>query len=163
MPLLFDLVLRTFVVMTTLVVASRLFGLRSFAQMSGFDFPVVLATGAVLASTVTNPQQPVWIPALAIVALFVWQMVLAPLRQRFALVAGAVDNRPRLVMKDGQVLDDNLRKGGMTRSDLWAKLREANVAKLDQVRIAVVESTGEVTVIHGADEVSPELLEDVRG
>ncbi|MBY8965384.1 YetF domain-containing protein [Algiphilus sp.] len=162
LPLLIDLIGRTFLMMFAIILASRLFGLRSFSQMSGFDFPVAVALGSVLASAVTAPDQPVWVPILAVAALFSWQMIVAPLRQRFRKLERVVDNLPLLVMEDGKVLDDNLRIGGMTRFDLWAKLREANVARIDDVKIAVIEAAGEFTVVYGADEVSPELLEDVR-
>ena len=161
-PPLFDLIVRTFLIMFAIIAASRIFGLRSFSKMSGFDFPVAVALGSVLASAVTAPDQSVWVPILAIVALFIWQMIVAPLRQRFRKLERVVDNRPLLVMEDGKVLDDNLRLGGMTRFDLWAKLREANVARVEDVRIAVIEAAGEFTVVYGTDEVSPELLEDVR-
>lgn len=157
-----DLIARTFLMMLAIILASRLFGLRSFSKMSGFDFPVAVALGSVLATAVTAPDQPLWVPILAIAALFCWQMLVAPLRQRFRKLERAVDNQPLLVMEGGKVLDDNLRIGSMTRSDLWAKLREANVAKLDQVKIAVIEASGEFTVVYGSDTVSPELLEDVR-
>lgn len=162
LPLLFDLVLRTFLVMFAIILASRVFGLRSFSQLSGFDFPIAVAFGSVLASAITTPDQSIWVPILAVAALFCWHMIVAPLRQRFPKLERAVDNQPLLVMEDGKVLDENLRIGSMTRFDLWAKLREANVAKLDQVKIAVIEASGEFTVVYGSDTVSPELLEDVR-
>lgn len=162
MPLLFDLILRTFLMMFAIILASRIFGLRSFSQMSGFDFPVAVALGSVLASAVTTPDQSLWVPILAIAALFSWNMIVAPLRQRFRRLERVVDNLPLLVMQDGEVLDDNLRLGGMTRFDLWAKLREANVARIEDVKIAVIEAAGEFTVVYGAHDVSPELLEDVR-
>lgn len=161
-PLLLDLTLRTFLVMIVILLASRIFGLRSFSKMSGFDFSVTVAFGAVLATALTTPKQTIWIPVTAVLALFIWQMVMSALRKRFQKVAQAVDNVPLLLMEDGKVLGDNLQRGGMTRADLWAKLREANVAKLDEVKIAVLETTGEVTVVFGSNEVSAELLEDVQ-
>ncbi len=161
-PLLVDLILRAFMVMFVILLASRIFGLRSFSKMSGFDFSVTVALGAVLATALTNPEEPILLSVAAIVTLFIWQMVISPLRQRFRTVQRALDNLPLLLMEDGKVLFENLKLGGMTRDDLWAKLREANIAKLDDVKIAVLETTGEVTVIGGAGEVSPELLENVR-
>jgi uncharacterized membrane protein YcaP (DUF421 family) len=51
-------------------------------------------------------------------------------------------------------------------ADLRAKLREANVARFEQVRAVVMESTGDVTVLHDSPEVPPiddALLADVGG
>lgn len=162
MPLLVDLTLRAFLVMFAILLGSRIFGLRSFSKMSGFDFSITVAFGAVLSAAMMDRSQSIWVPFAAIAALFIWQMAMSPLRQRFGTVARAIDNMPLLLMEDGRILAQNLKLGGMTRDDLWAKLREANVTRLDEVRIAVLEATGEVSVVYGTEEISPELLENVR-
>jgi uncharacterized membrane protein YcaP (DUF421 family) len=161
-PLLLDLTLRAFLVMAVILLASRIFGLRSFSKMSGFDFSVTVAIGSVLGIAVTSPDQSVVLPIMAIVALFIWKMVVSPLRKRFRKVEHVLDNMPLLVMEDGKVLNENLQRGGMTRADLWAKLRAAHVARLEDVKIAVLETTGDVTIVFGSADISPELLEDVR-
>jgi uncharacterized membrane protein YcaP (DUF421 family) len=65
-------------------------------------------------------------------------------------------------MENGRILDDNLAKGQITRGDLFSKLREANALKLSMVRAVVLEETGEVSVLHGSDEIDDVLLEGVR-
>jgi uncharacterized membrane protein YcaP (DUF421 family) len=78
----------------------------------------------------------------------------------------AVDNAPSLVMAGPDILHENMRKVRMTKDDLYAKLREANVTRLEQVRAVVVESTGDVSVLHADPESAPidtELLRNVQG
>jgi len=58
-----------------------------------------------------------------------------------------------------------LRAVRMTEDDLYAKLREANVTRWDQVRAVVMESTGDVSVLHADPEAPPleaGLLHGVR-
>ncbi len=50
----------------------------------------------------------------------------------------------------------------MTRSDVYAKLREANVIALDQALAVVLESTGNVSVLHGDGPLDRRLLDGVR-
>jgi len=50
----------------------------------------------------------------------------------------------------------------VTRSDLMAKLREANVLRFDAVRAVVLETTGDISVMHG-DHLEQELVDGVRG
>ena len=60
----------------------------------------------------------------------------------------------------------NLRRANMTETDLQAKLRAANVTQLEQVRAVVVESTGDVSVLHAppdAPAIDDTLLADVKG
>lgn len=59
-----------------------------------------------------------------------------------------------------------MREARITRGDLLAKLRDANVLRLDRVRAAVVASTGDISVLHdsgsGVADLEEELLERVR-
>lgn len=72
----------------------------------------------------------------------------------------ATDNRPMFLFYDGVVLDENLALARVTQAELMSKLREANALDIKEVRAVVLESTGDISVLHGKD-VSPELLEGV--
>ncbi len=146
------------------IVSTRLAGVRSFAKMSGFDFAMTIAVGSVLASTAMSPSVPVPVGVTVLAVLFGVQWGLAKLRVVFPPFSKLLDNEPVLVMKEGEILEDNLARCGVTRDDLASKLREANVLRLDHVRAVIVETTGDVTVLHGdpAVELSPEIFRGVR-
>jgi uncharacterized membrane protein YcaP (DUF421 family) len=148
-----------------LILYTRLVGLRSFSKMSGFDFAITVAVGSVFAS-VTLWQKPTLVDgAVALGALFGLQFVVGTLRKRLPGVTAAIDNAPLLLMDGPEVRADNLRRANMTESDLRAKLREANVTQLDQVRAVVMESTGDVSVLHAPPDEPPideSLLGDVE-
>ena len=67
-------------------------------------------------------------------------------------------------MKDGKILYKNLEKSNVGEGDLIAKLREANVLDYSEVRAVVLESTGDMSVLHddGDNKLSDQLLEGVR-
>jgi len=142
----------------------RVFGVRSFAKMSGFDFAMTIAMGSVLASAAMSKSVPLPVAGLVLAVMFVGQWTVARLRLRFPAVGRLVDNRAILVMAEGQFLDNNLRRSGVTRDELIGKLREANVLEIRYVRAVVVETTGDVSVLHGEPSVplAEELLENVR-
>jgi Predicted membrane protein len=148
-----------------LILYARLVGLRSFSKMSGFDFAITISIGSILTS-VTLWQKPTLLEgAVALGVLFGLQFVVGNLRKRLPDVTRLVDNRPLLLTDGPEVLSDNLRRANMTDADLRAKLREANVPRLEQVRAIVMESTGDVSVLHAPPEASPiddALLRDVH-
>ncbi len=148
-------VLMLFVVIAVI----RVVGLRSLSKMSSFDFAVTVAIGSVLASTVAT-STPVANGAVAIAALLAAQSAIAVLR-RFAGFGQVVDNSPVLLMRDGQFLSDALDRSRVTRSDVVAKLREANVLQLHEVRAVVLETTGDISVLHGDEPVDDLLLDGV--
>ena len=138
-----------------LVLCTRVVGLRSFSKMSGFDFAITIAIGSVFAS-VTLWQKPTLVDgAVALGALFGLQFVVGNLRKRVPGVTAALDNAPLLLMDGEEVLSDNLQRANMTEADLRAKLREANVTRWEQVRAVVMESTGDVSVLHAPPDAPP--------
>ncbi|WP_370401307.1 DUF421 domain-containing protein [Sulfitobacter sp. JB4-11] len=150
------------VMVTALIALTRAAGLRSFSKMSGYDFAITVAMGSVLASVVVTKSTGALVGIASLGALFVVQLVLSRLRVGSEQAAAVMDNAPLLIMEGREIFDDNLRAAKMTRSDLMAKLREANVLQLDAVRAVVFEQTGDVSVLHGDDEVDGPLLEGVQ-
>ena len=143
-----------------LIAIVRVVGLRSLSKMSSFDFAVTVALGSVMATVVVSPTS-VANGVVAMAALLAVQAIIAVGRRRWGWAA-AVDNQPMLLMDGNTVDEEALRIGRVTRADIRAKLREANVIHLDEVLAVVLESTGDVSVLHGDGPLDRSLLEGVR-
>lgn len=159
-----EVFLRVAVTVCIIIALTRLNGLRSFSKMSGFDFVITVATGSVLASTIMSPSKDYAVTLAAVASLFAVQAVFARLRERSRAVQRTIDNDPLLVMENGAILEANLRAAKMTPDDLHAKLREANAFDLSRVKAVVLETTGDVSVLHGGADtaVSEAVMKDVR-
>ncbi|CTQ32006.1 DUF421 domain-containing protein [Jannaschia rubra] len=144
-----------------MILCVRLAGLRAFSKMSSYDFAVTVSFGSVLAGTVLNPDTALWHGLMAMASLFAVQWVIGLMRERWSAVQELTDNNPILLMKDGKVLEGNMASAHITRSELSAKLREANVLHLTEVRAVVLETTGDVSVLHGKS-LDDDLLDGVR-
>lgn len=141
------------------IAAIRVTGLRSLSKMSSFDFAVTVAIGSIIAGVVAS-STAVADGVLGIVVLLGVQAVVALLRQRTSL-ASVIDNTPVLLMRDGRFDEALLSATRVTRSDVIAKLREANVLRLEDVRAVVLETTGDISVLHGQTPVDDILLDGV--
>ena len=141
----------------TVVLLTRIFGLRSFSKMSGFDFAVTVATGSILAAIFIAKDPPLLQGMAAMIILFAMQAAVAELRKRFSFVQMIVDNQPRLIMWGGEIDEKQMLKAKITRADLIAKLREANVTRFEQIHAVVAETTGDISVLHGPPEEMLEL------
>ena len=141
-----------------LVLFTRLAGLRTFSKMSTVDFAVTVAIGSVLASTTLTKDPPLAQSVVALAALFMMQYGASLLRMNSDAMIDVLDNRPVLVMAGPEILHENLKNVRMTENDLYAKLRQANVTRRDQIRAVVMETTGDVSVLHADPDGQP--LED---
>lgn len=151
----------TVVIFTAVIVYTRLAGLRSFSKMSAFDFASTVAIGSLMA-TVAITSSSLLNGLVAMGTIYAVQIGIAVLR-RHTRIERLVDNNPVLLMNGDQLLEDNLSRSNITRSDVWAKLREANVTQYDQILAVVLETTGDVSVLHGEGPLEPGLLEGVEG
>lgn len=148
-----------------LLLFTRLGGLRSFSKMSSFDFAITVAMGSLIATVLLSKNPPLLQGIVGLAALFGIQITVATLRSRTQAASSVVDNEPLLLMAGPDVLHENLKKARITEDDLNAKLRKANVIHLGQVRAVVMESTGDVAVLHAdpdGPDLAPSLLSGVR-
>lgn len=144
------------------IVLVRIVGLRSFSKMTSFDFVMTVSIGSLLAGASQSTGWPGYVQSLvAIAGLFAAQAAIASLRKKSSRFEDAVQNTPVILMRDGVVQDEALRATRVSRADLFAKLREANVSDLESVHAAILETTGDVTVLHGP-RLDTRLLDKVR-
>lgn len=159
-------ILSTLGIYIALILLTRISGLRSFSKISSFDFAITIAIGSIIASTILSKNPPLLQAIVALGMLYLLQMSVAWLRRSSTAMTALVDNQPLLLMDGTDVLEENLKRAKVTRSDLRGKLREANVTKMNQIKAVVMETTGDISVLHHQDEdleLDKSLLEEVRG
>lgn len=147
----------------TLIIFTRLAGLRSFSKMSSFDFAITVGIGTVLASTLLNEKPPLVQGITALAALYGIQLAVSYARRNSRVVSRIVDNEPLIVMAKGKIIENHLDTVRMTRQDLYSKLRLAGVTRFEEVFAVVVETTGDVAVLKKNDGADLELFSDIRG
>lgn len=147
--------------MVWVTVLIRIVGLRSLSKMTNFDFVMTVALGSVLASAVTADKWTTFGQCLAaMVGLFLVQVSAARIRKASDRAEDIMQNQPIFLFRDGEFCDDALTSSRVSRSDVIAKMREANCLSLDSARAVVLEATGDVSVLHG-EALDERLVEDV--
>lgn len=140
----------------------RFIGLRSFSKMTAFDFITTVATGSLLANAASASTWIAFIVAnAAVLALLGTQAIIAAMRVRSVGWFGVMENEPILLMRDGEMLPENMKKSRVSADDLRAKLREANALEFSRIRAVVLETTGDISVLHGS-HLEERLLKSVR-
>lgn len=164
MPILGKVLISIIAIFTVMIIITRISGLRTFAKMSSFDFASTIAVGSVLASIILNPDQSLLKGGIALAGIIAFQTLFALLVRKSSFFKNLATNDPLLLMKDGKILYKNLEKSNVGEGDLIAKLREANVLDYSEVRAVVLESTGDMSVLHddGDNKLNDSLLEGVR-
>ncbi|MUU77001.1 DUF421 domain-containing protein [Winogradskyella endarachnes] len=148
-----SIILTTIGIYVALIVLTRISGKRSFSKMSSFDFSLTVAIGSIMATVIISKSVSLQYGISALAIIYSIQMLVAAAR-RTKFVQQIIDNKPTLLMKDGKLLKANLKKCKVSNSDIKAKLREANVIQLSEVKAVIFESTGDISVLHGTSDKS---------
>jgi uncharacterized membrane protein YcaP (DUF421 family) len=145
------IIISTVGMLTAIIVFTRLNGLRTLSKMSSYDFVVTVAFGSVIASTILTPRPSLFEGVVALGTLILCQFVISFLR-RHQNAGELVDNAPVILMQGGTFFEDVLSETRVTKNDIYAKLREANVFDVSHVHAVVLETTGDVSVLHGQNQ-----------
>lgn len=150
------------VIYAAVVLYTRVAGLRSFSKITTVDFVMTVAVGSLVAGVALTSDPPLARGVLVVGVLFAVQALVAAARRRSDAVRRTLENTPAILMREGEFQEDALRQHRVARQDVIAKLREANVLRLEDVRAVVLEVTGDISVLHGEGPVDDILLEEVR-
>ncbi len=158
-----EVIIGTILLYTILILYTRFFGLKSFSKMSSIDFALTIAIGSMIASTIANGSPSLLIGAFAVGLMFLLKYITSWLKLKSSGFEAAAENTPIILMFEGKVLHEQLRAARVTENELRGKLREANVIQLNQVKAVILETTGDVSVLHSDQDIPLDdyLLKDV--
>ena len=160
---LFNVFISALFIFGIVILITRISGLRTFAKMSSFDFASTIAVGSILASVIMNGSQSILKGTVALGTIIAFQTLFSFAKRRSDKLSSIITNTPMLIMDGDKILYDNLAKTNVSEEDLIAKLREANVRHFGEVLAVILESTGDVSVIHSSDEVEFDREQLLKG
>ena len=140
-------VLRSAVVYVFLLVAFRLAGKRTLCQMTPFDLIVLLVISNVVQNALIGNDNSVGGGLLGATTILVLNAVLAWLTFRYKRIERVVENTPTVLVKHGRIRWENLRRERMSLPELRTALRREGVLTFGDVRYAILEEDGRVSVI----------------
>jgi uncharacterized membrane protein YcaP (DUF421 family) len=144
---LLPIALRTGIVYLALLVGLRLTGKRQVGQMTPFDLLLLLLLANAVQNAMTGPDTSVGGGLVAAGTLFGVNAVVAWTARRGKGAERVVEGEPTLLIRHGQEIAPNLAREGITHEDLLRALREHGVAALADVRTAILEVDGTVSVL----------------
>ncbi|TLS36961.1 DUF421 domain-containing protein [Pseudalkalibacillus caeni] len=126
----------------------RLMGKSTIIQMTPYDLVAIIIVGTVASEPLISTE---YLPTLYVLAILVGlhiifsMLTLSQFGNRFFL------GEPTLLIKDGQILEDNLEKSHLSVSQVLSILRSKGYPKISDVEYAMLEPIGEISVIPKAE------------
>ncbi|MDP1510814.1 DUF421 domain-containing protein [Paenibacillus sp. CMAA1739] len=156
-----EVAVRTLMAVAILFLITKILGKRQVSQLSLFEYITGITIGN-LAATIPMEREATWY--LGFIALSVWVLTtlgIEYLQIKSKKIRDISDGRTTILIKDGKILEDNLRKERLTLDELMEQLRSKNVFKVSDVEFALMETSGEVNVLLTKDK-QPVTLKDLN-
>jgi uncharacterized membrane protein YcaP (DUF421 family) len=140
-----DLVFRTVFVFALIFVVTRSVGRRELSSMEPFDMILLVVIGDLVQQGVTQSDYSLTGATTVIATLALLTVLTAWLSFRVRRLRPLLEGEPVVVIADGRVLEANLRRQRMTVEEVAAEARQQQIASLDEVRFAVLETNGKLS------------------
>src|SRR5262245_43786505 len=141
-------VIRIVAVYLILLVLIRLTGRRTLAQVTAFDFLVLLIIGGSTQRALLGQDYSVINALLVVVTLILMDVVFSLIERDSPTFSRIVNGNPLIVVEDGRPLHDRLRKARLTEEEVLAAARRSHgIARLEDVKFAILEGSGDISII----------------
>ena len=143
-----DSVLRAATIYIALMIIMRIAGKRSLAQITTFDFVLLLIIGEATQQALLGQDYSLTNALIVIVTLVTLDIALSLLKRRSKTVDKWLEDVPLVIVENGVALKDRMHKARVDEEDvLSAARRLQGLERLDQIRYAVLERSGGISIV----------------
>jgi uncharacterized membrane protein YcaP (DUF421 family) len=142
-----DIVVRAFFAFVFVFLITRLIGRRELSKMEPFDLILLVVVGDLLQQGVTQSDYSFTGLVLATGTFALLTVAVSYLVFRFRRLRPVFEAKPLILVEDGKLIERNLRRERMTPEEVAAEARLQQIASLESVRWAVLESNGQISFI----------------
>ena len=139
-------VYRTLLFYFALILVIRLLGKRQVGQMEPSEFVVTMLIANLASVPLEDWSIPVWGGLVPMGIVFVCERVISLLCLRSIRARRILCGKPVILIENGHLLQENLRRTRVNLDELSGHLREQGVLAIETVQFAILETNGSITV-----------------
>ncbi|MEE3956022.1 MULTISPECIES: DUF421 domain-containing protein [Peribacillus] len=147
MPDWLDVFLRALLFLIILFLVTKLLGKKQLSQLSYFEYVVGITIGSIGAEVITGLERSILVGVIGIVTTAALPFIVGILSLKSKMVRDLVEGKGTVFIKDGKIMEDNLKKERYTTDELLELLRKKDAFQVSDVEFAVLEATGDLSVM----------------
>ena len=137
---------RTIILYLILILVIRLMGKRQIGQMEPAEFVVTMQVANLAAIPMQDGGIPIFSGVIPILTVLGVELVLSALSLKSSKVRKLLCGKPVILIENGNILQQNLKKTRITLDELTGHLREKDVLDIQSVQYAILETNGNLSV-----------------
>ena len=149
-----EIIFRSTAVYLAVLVGVRLVGRRSLGQRTAVDFVLILIVANAVQNAMIGSDTSLIGGLIAAATLFAFDRLLGNYLRGHKWARSLLEGSPVVLINHGQLIEANLRKEGLSRDDLTVILEEHGIEHLGQVKLAILEMDGSLSIVPANSEVT---------
>ncbi|MEW5594244.1 DUF421 domain-containing protein [Peribacillus frigoritolerans] len=147
MPDWLDVFLRALLFLMILFLVTKLLGKKQLSQLSYFEYVVGITIGSIGAEVITGLERSILVGIIGIVTTAALPFLVGLISLKSKTLRDLVEGKGTVFIKDGKIMEENLKKERYTTDELLELLRKKDVFQVSDVEFAVLDATGDLSVM----------------
>ncbi len=135
----------------TLLIFARMLGKQQISQLTFFDYVLGITIGSIAATLSVDLSSRAWPHWIGLLTWSITVFILQWATQKFFVLDKYFNGEPTIVIADGKIMEESMKKIRYTITDLLEQLRAKEVFDFTQVAYAVLETDGQLSVLLKAE------------
>ena len=155
--IMFITIIRTTFLYVMIIIAVRFMGKRQIGELQTTELVVTMLLSDIASLAVENSSRPLFLGIIPMLVLVVFEVFLSGAMIKNSWFRRAVCGRPIVVINDGKIEQNELKRLRMSVEDLTESLRQQEVFSFDDVKFAIVETNGTLSVMKKPEKENPTM------
>lgn len=138
---------RAIILYIVVFVVIRLMGKRELSKVEPFELVIIMLAADLAATPIASKSISIFEGIIPIIALLICYLIFTMLVKTDNKIENALCGKLSVIIKDGKIIEKELRKQQYTIEELMCQLRERDVFKVQDVKFAVLETNGNINVV----------------
>ncbi|MEC1536155.1 DUF421 domain-containing protein [Bacillus sonorensis] len=147
MPDWLDVVVRSIIFVIVLFVMTKMLGKRQLAELSVFEYIAGITIGGITSEVVMGLERSIINAVIAIVIFSSVPFLVEWISLKNKTIRDFLEGTGTVFIKDGKIMEDNLKKEKYSSDELLELLRKKNVFRISDVQFAILEQSGDLNVL----------------
>lgn len=144
--------LRALILYAVVFIVIRLMGKKELSKVQPFELAIIILISDLASSPMSSRGVSIFDGIVPIITLLIAYLIFTLLAHSSNKVEDFVCGKIVPIIRDGKIIEENLNKNKYTIEDLMSQLREHDVFKIQDVKFAMIENNGNLSVIKNSDE-----------
>ena len=148
---------RTIIIYTLLIIAMRLMGKRQIGELELSDLITTFLISEIATLPITDPELPLSHAIVPIIILLSFEVSISMLLSKYPKYKFFLTARPATLIKDGVISQKAMQDARLSFDELFSELRNQGFDDISQIKYAILEQNGNITVTQKARFRQPTL------